>query len=202
MGIALNTGEVIVGNIGSQKHVKYGVVGSHVNLTARIESNTVGGQVLISGATLEAAGAEVRVGERQLIVAKGFPQPIPAYEVRGVAGAHNLAIEEVDLALVELARPIEASYRVLVGKNEEGEERPARLRRVSALGALLECDEPLPAFANLKLELRDFDGHPIDGDLYGKLLESGQSCRLRYTAVPPAVERFIATTIEVRSSGR
>ena len=47
MGIALNTGEVIVGNIGSQKHIKYGVVGSHVNLTARIESNTVGGQVLI-----------------------------------------------------------------------------------------------------------------------------------------------------------
>src|SRR6185503_18281278 len=32
MGIAVNTGDVIVGNIGSQSRVKYGVVGSHVNL--------------------------------------------------------------------------------------------------------------------------------------------------------------------------
>src|SRR5262249_47982148 len=55
MGIALNTGEVIVGNIGSQKHIKYGVVGSHVNLTARIESNTAGGQILISQTTLDLA---------------------------------------------------------------------------------------------------------------------------------------------------
>ena len=46
MGIALHTGEVVVGNIGSAKRSKYGVVGRTVNLTARIESFTVGGQVL------------------------------------------------------------------------------------------------------------------------------------------------------------
>ena len=192
MGIALNTGDVIVGNIGSQKHVKYGVVGSHVNLTARIESNTVGGQVLISGTTLDDAGADVKVGEKQMIVAKGFPQPIPAYEVRGVGGKHQLEIEAIDLALVELAQPIEARYRVMLNKNEEGDERPAVLRRVSRLGALLETEAPLEPFTNLKLTLRGAEG-PIDGDLYGKVLDKGG--RVRFTAVPPAVERALAAAI-------
>ena len=48
IGIALHTGEAVVGNIGSTKRSKYGVVGQPVNLTARIESFTVGGQVLVS----------------------------------------------------------------------------------------------------------------------------------------------------------
>ena len=38
MGIAVHTGDVVVGNIGSVKRAKYGAVGSHVNLTARSES--------------------------------------------------------------------------------------------------------------------------------------------------------------------
>ena len=48
MGIGLNETEVIVGNIGSSKRSKYAVVGSGVNMTSRIESYTVGGQILIS----------------------------------------------------------------------------------------------------------------------------------------------------------
>src|SRR5262247_1059754 len=48
MGIGIHTGEVVVGNIGSQQRTKYGAVGSAVNLTGRIESYTTGGQILIS----------------------------------------------------------------------------------------------------------------------------------------------------------
>jgi class 3 adenylate cyclase len=56
MGIGLNEDEVIVGNIGSSKRSKYGVVGSGVNMTSRIESYSVGGQILISDSVRKQAG--------------------------------------------------------------------------------------------------------------------------------------------------
>ncbi len=187
MGIALNTGEVIVGNIGSQKHIKYGVVGSHVNLTARIESNTVGGQVLISGSTLDLAGEHIAIGEKQMIVAKGFPDPIPAFEIKGIGGEYTLAIEEVDLGLVELATPLEIRYRVMKGKNEEGDEQVARLTSLSTLGATLAGEGELETFTNLKIRIGD-----VDADLYAKVIGPG---RLRFTAVPPAIEKLVTERI-------
>ena len=84
MGIAVHTGEVIVGNIGSERRTKYGVVGSAVNHAGRIESFTVGGQVLISEATLREAGDGVRVGERLAVDAKGTREPIVVYDLRGM----------------------------------------------------------------------------------------------------------------------
>jgi len=47
-GIGINTGDVIVCNIGSEQRAKYGVVGHNVNFAARVEGYTEGGQVLIS----------------------------------------------------------------------------------------------------------------------------------------------------------
>ncbi|MCE9576041.1 MAG: adenylate/guanylate cyclase domain-containing protein [Deltaproteobacteria bacterium] len=201
MGIALNTGEVIVGNIGSDKHVKYGVVGSHVNLTARIESNTVGGQVLIAGTTLDLAGPDVKVGEKQLIVAKGFPEPIPAFEIKGIGGEYKLDLDELDLGLVDLATPLEVRFRVMKGKNEEGDEQVGRFTALSELGAAMTADGVLEPFSNLKLRVL-IDSALLDGDLYAKVIGSGAAQRLRFTAVPPAVARAIAAQVAPVESQR
>ena len=48
MGIGLNAGQVVVGNIGSETRAKYGIVGSAVNLTQRIQEVARGGEVVIS----------------------------------------------------------------------------------------------------------------------------------------------------------
>ncbi|HEY9628620.1 MAG TPA: adenylate/guanylate cyclase domain-containing protein [Coleofasciculaceae cyanobacterium] len=90
MGIGINTGDVVVGNIGSEKRAKYGIVGSQVNLAYRIESYTRGGQILVSAATLKAAGASVKVSGKQQVQPKGISVPVTIYEVYGVGGRHSL----------------------------------------------------------------------------------------------------------------
>jgi class 3 adenylate cyclase len=83
MGIGVNTGAVITGNIGSEKRSKYGVVGHHVNLTARIESQTAGGDILVSQSTLDKLKLPVQLGRRQQTRLKGINEPVTMHQVLG-----------------------------------------------------------------------------------------------------------------------
>lgn len=89
MGIAVNTGNVVVGNIGSATRMKYGVVGSAVNLTARIQSFTLGRQVLISEQTLGKLGGQARVDGHLRVKVKGVEEPVCIYDI-GAYGSYEL----------------------------------------------------------------------------------------------------------------
>jgi len=84
MGIGINTGNVVIGNIGAHTRSKYGIVGSAVNLAARIQSSAAAGEVLASQATLAAAGNGVEYREERTIQAKGIDQPVSVFQVTGV----------------------------------------------------------------------------------------------------------------------
>jgi len=58
MGIGIHAGEVIVGNIGSTARAKYGIVGTPVNLTDRIQAEAGPGEVVISQAAYSQAGTK------------------------------------------------------------------------------------------------------------------------------------------------
>jgi adenylate cyclase len=80
-GIGINTGEVIVGNIGSEHRAKYGVVGHNVNLTSRIESFTAGGQILISEQTRRLCGEELQTRGELSVRPKGYDHDVRLYDV-------------------------------------------------------------------------------------------------------------------------
>lgn len=84
MGIGINTGEVVVGNIGSDRHMKYSVIGSTVNLTARLQAMAVGGQVLVSASSFAEIGAEATVNGHLWVNLKGFGMPIEVYDIVGL----------------------------------------------------------------------------------------------------------------------
>jgi class 3 adenylate cyclase/CheY-like chemotaxis protein len=96
MGVGINSGEVVVGNIGSQRRMKYSVVGSPVNLTARIESFTLGGQILISDTTLRYVREVARVDGRLRVKVKGVDGPVSIFDVGGIGEPYNLYLPEVD----------------------------------------------------------------------------------------------------------
>ncbi len=81
--IAINTGDVIAGNIGSERRSKYGFVGHPMNVTSRIEDVTLGGEILISDSTLQSLkGAYLLSGSREIRV-KGIDETLRVHKVAG-----------------------------------------------------------------------------------------------------------------------
>ena len=82
VGIGLHTGEATIGYIGSNKRSEYTAIGDTVNLASRLESNAVGGQILMSEATAAASGNLVPVNTLEPLTVKNRVQPVNVLEVR------------------------------------------------------------------------------------------------------------------------
>jgi adenylate cyclase len=83
MGIGINTGVVIAGNIGSERRTDYTVIGSEVNTAQRFESNAGPGQILITGNTYERVKQAVQVRKLGPLRVTGKQEGVPAYDVLG-----------------------------------------------------------------------------------------------------------------------
>lgn len=86
MGIGIHTGEVVVGNIGSETRAKYGIVGSAVNETHRIQSVAEGGNILISEQTYSVIEDRIEVGPKCQACLKGLDGLRDLYHVRSIPG--------------------------------------------------------------------------------------------------------------------
>jgi adenylate cyclase len=84
MGIGLNAGEVVVGNIGSETRAKYGIVGSAVNTTQRIQSEAEGGEVVISEPVYRAAQDRLTIKKSFEAQLKGIQGNVKLYVVEGL----------------------------------------------------------------------------------------------------------------------
>jgi adenylate cyclase len=81
MGIGVNSGEVVVGNIGSESRAKYGIVGSPVNLTQRIQATAKGGEIVLSPTAYRHAAKNLMVRNSFEVQLKGVRETMKLYVV-------------------------------------------------------------------------------------------------------------------------
>lgn len=80
--IGINTGYCTVGNFGSFERLDYTIIGSPVNLAARLQQQAEPGTILVSDATRALVAERFEFASRGALNLKGIPEAVPAFEIR------------------------------------------------------------------------------------------------------------------------
>jgi len=142
VGIGLNSGEVVMGNMGSEEHMDYTVIGDSINIAARLCGVAQPGQVLVSRATGEAVGDQATWKDLPPVTVKGRDQPIGISEVVSIKGGSRRYLRK------ETNTPV--TY-TLEGFSDE--PHTAVMKNISPSGCLLEVPGPIGIGSKLSVNL-------------------------------------------------
>jgi adenylate cyclase len=81
LGIGISSGELFLGNVGSQKRFDYTVIGTDVNVAQRLASEAPSGQILITKSVKDELGSKYNVTQESSRLLKGLAEPISVFSV-------------------------------------------------------------------------------------------------------------------------
>ncbi|MBR0151841.1 MAG: PAS domain S-box protein [Synergistaceae bacterium] len=183
MGIGINSGPAVVGNIGSDMRMKYGCMGETVNLAGRVETFTIGGQIYISERTKARITEELFTSDEQSFMPKGAKSPMKIYAVDGIGDIH---IAHRDIVMSDVARKVAVSFSTVTGKNVDAEKYSGHVVKISddMRYAVIESEAPVEAMRNILLD--------IGGPLYAKALSNdGGQITICFTSKPDCFTKWI-----------
>ena len=199
MGIGINTGEVVVGNIGSERRASYGAVGTPINAAYRIESFTVGGQILISPSTHDRIETDLTIRGTREVKFKGLDEPVTLYDVAGIAEPYQVFLpEKKAVALTPLNPPLPIECFLLEGKTVSDTAIAGRITDLAENSAEVFLDKKLSAYTNLRIVLATPETRGLS-ELYAKVLPhdkpagsaTDHRARLQFTSMPQDTKDFL-----------
>jgi len=199
MGIGINTGEVVVGNIGSERRASYGAVGTPINTAYRIESFTVGGQILISPTTHDRIESELTVIGTKEVKFKGLDEPVTLHDVAGIGAPYQVFLpEKKAVSLTRLNPPLPVECFLLEGKTVSDRLIAGRITHLAENVAEVVLDQKLTAYTNLRIVLAIPEARGLS-ECYAKVLPPDKPdvsaeenrARLQFTSVPRDIKQFL-----------
>ena len=184
MGIGLDSGEVIVGIIGSEKRKKYGVIGSHVNQCGRIEGYTTGGQLLISQNVRDLVHTSLEIDKVMKVFPKGLDKEMSLIHVTGIGAPYDVHVAFETNVPKPLKEPIAICFRKIEGKHVLEKSFYGGITAAGDECAFLETEAKLELFDNLQLN--------AGGRLLCKVMEKKDDYYLiLYTSIPAGYRNWI-----------
>jgi adenylate cyclase len=199
MGIGINTGEVVVGNIGSERRAAYGAVGSEINIAYRIESFTIGGQILISPSTYDKIRSIVGIKDTKQVQFKGIDHPVDIYDVVALEGAYQVKLpEKKKEEFSELNPPLPIDCYLLEEKTISDTAIGGQIVQLGETVAEAVLQETVAAHASLRILIAPGENNSL-AEVYAKVLpaeahatrSSQKSVHLQFTWLPEEVNSFL-----------
>ncbi len=207
MGIGIHCGETFIGNIGSEKMMRYNVIGRVVNECSRIESCTTGGQIFISEETLNHLSCDVIIENEATIEAKGIKKPLKIYEISGITGSYNCYLEEMEKEILyPLSKPIILELFLIENKMISKIPILVSLKEINQHNGVMELSSKSPyqhthptisIFSDVEVRTTNTKTTPSFSGVYAKVIGINQNkIKLRFTHSNQQFKQYITTLIE------
>lgn len=185
MGVAVHCGEAFVGNVGTEKMMRYNVIGRVVNECSRIESCSIGGQVLISEKILNHLSCGVTIENHLSVEAKGIRQPLQIYEISSIEGEYSCSLEKEEELLFALAEKVSLELYPIRNKMISTIPLEVVLTFVNFHNGIVEMAEELQqdisVYSDVEVRTKSEDGVQFFG-VYAKIIQiNHKEIRLRFT---------------------